>query len=328
MSIRTIQTNFTTAATSAMIVTPNILASVDLNVVYPPGLVPAVSPSEKGSAVRTRSHSSSPNFSARNFYSNVGSNWNSSRSSSRSNKRYPQGMRLPSSSYQAQNQYRRSNFSGSPTKSMKQMGNGQEDSILTTPLYQRTSRFDPFGDSKETPLSPSPIITSEPLYTHYYYYDPNTNRPTLAYADDKNPVNAANLTTSTNILLDTLLNARLDAPRPPSPPRVISASQPAVETPKSRSPSPPRSSRPRAAAISRPNAPITKSPTSPESNSIPIVSPPPPAPIKVSKAQRDVISRVVANLLLSRADGVNRRSRRCNSGGYVKSSLSRVVTVE
>ncbi|KAE9410173.1 hypothetical protein BT96DRAFT_470942 [Gymnopus androsaceus JB14] len=308
MSIRTVQTDFTTA--SAMIATPNILTSLDLNVAYPPGLVPAVSPSEKALAGRTRHYSGSSSFSGRNLYSNSGLNWNNPRSSNRSaNKRYPQGMRLPSSSYQVQNQYRRSS---------------------SAPLYQRTSRFDPFGDSKETPLSPSPVITSEPLYTHYYYYDPSTNRPTLAYADDKNPVNAANLTTSTNILLDTLLNGRLDTPRSPSPPtRVISPPQPVVETPsqpKSRSPSPPHSPRPRAAAISRPNPPVTKSPPVPVSSAP--VSPPPPPPIKVSKAQRDAIARVVANMLLNRADGLSRRVRKCNSSGYVKSGLSRVVTVE
>lgn len=336
MSIRTVQTEFTTAASSAMIATPNVLTSLDLNVVYPPGLAPAAFPSEKGLTARTRPYSGAPNYSARNLYSNNGPNWNAPRSSNRStNKRYPQGMRLPTSSHQAQNPYRRPSLSASPTKSMK-----QEQSILTTPLYQRSSRFDPFGDSKESAFSPSPVISSlplpasmseQPLYTHYYYYDPRTNRPTLAYADDKNPVNAANLTTSTNILLDTLLSGRLDTPRspsPPSPPRVI-PQQPVVDAPaqpKSRSPSPPHSPRPRAVAISRPNPPITSS----ESLPVPVRSPAvsPPAPIKVSKAQRDAIARVVANLLLNRADGPGRRVRKCNNSGYVKSGLSRVVSVE
>jgi len=250
-----------------MIASP--LTSLDLNAFYPPGLA-----SEKGRARQ----------------SNGG--WNNSR------RRYPQGMRLPSSSYQTQNQYRRTSFSGSKLRSAVQEGS-----------YQRTSHFDPFGDSNEAP-------STQPTYTHYYYYDPNTNRPTLAYADEKNPVDAANLTVSTNILLDTLLN-RLDSPRAPSPPRAT------VEPPpKSRSPSPPHPPRPRSAAISRPAPSIpTSTPTAVT------VSAPPPPPIKVPKAQRDAIARVVASLLLNRADGVGRQRRRCSSG-YVKSSLSRVVSVE
>ncbi|KAJ4478299.1 hypothetical protein J3R30DRAFT_3480382 [Lentinula aciculospora] len=339
MSVRTVQTSFTsnsasTAAMSTMIATSHVLSAVDLNAVYPPGLESYRA--EKGPASRGRSYSGSP---ARNLYSNpvVGDSRNFNRPGN--NKRYPQGMRLPSSSYhQVQNQTRRAGYSNSPAKSMK-----QANSSTGTPFYQRTSRFDPFGDTKEITLSLSPTITSstrssnasEPLYTHYYYYDASTNRPTLAYADDKTTANAANLTASTNLLLDTLLNGR----RSPSPPQptIATPAPAAVQTsttvdspsqPRSRSSSPPHSPRPRAVAISLPSSTITPSPLS--SQSIMSVSPPPPppAPIKVSKAQRDAIARIVANILLNRADGVSRRGRRCNGSGYVKSSLSRVVFVE
>jgi hypothetical protein len=264
---------------------PSVLAAVDLNTAYPPGLASEA----KG---RPRSQS----------------NGGSSRSFNRSgNKRFPQGMRLPSTSYnQTQNQYRRPNFT--------QKG----------PFYEPTSRFDPFGDAKDSAvLSPSPVVTSSrssdasrPLYTHYYYYDSTTNRPTLAYADDNHSVNTANITASTNILLDTLLNGSRREPTTQSP----------VQTPQNRSPSPPPATRPRAAAISRPTSPVTQSPTPSASVSI-TVSVSPPTPIKVSKSQRDVVARVVANMLLNRADGPSRRGRRC-SQPYVKSSLSRVVSVE
>ncbi|KAJ3854809.1 hypothetical protein EV368DRAFT_80274 [Lentinula lateritia] len=334
MSVRTVQTSFTshsasTAALSTMIATSNVLTAVDLNVAYPPGLESYRA--DKGLVIRGRSYSGSA---ARNSYphqASGGPNLSASRSSNRagSNKRYPHGMRLPSSSYnQTQNQTRRAGFSSS-TK--------QENSLLSPSFYQRTERFDPFGDSKEPPQSTSPVFTStgpsnasQPLYTHYYYYDPSTNRPTLAYADDKNSANAANLTASTNLLLDTLLNGR----RSPSPPQSTmsdpSASLVAVTAdspvqPQTRSPSPPHSLRPRAAAISRPSSTITPSPIL--SQPIASVSPPPP-PIKVSKAQRDAIARIVANMLLNRADGISRRGRRCNNTGYVKSGLSRVVSVE
>ncbi|KAF8826907.1 hypothetical protein HHX47_DHR5000909 [Lentinula edodes] len=332
MSVRTVQTSFTshsasTAALSTMIATSNVLTAVDLNVAYPPGLESYRA--DKGLVIRGRSYSGSA---ARNSYSNQasgGPNLSYSRSSNRagSNKRYPHGMRLPSSSYnQTQNQTRRAGFSSS-TK--------QENSLLGPSLYQRTERFDPFGDSKEPSLSTSPVFTStgpsnvsQPLYTHYYYYDPNTNRPTLAYADDKNSANAANLTASTNLLLDTLLNGRR-SPSPPQPtmsdPSPVAVTADSPVQPQTRSPSPPHSLRPRAAAISRPSSTITPSPIL--SQPIASVSPPPP-PIKVSKAQRDAIARIVANMLLNRADGISRRGRRCNNTGYVKSGLSRVVSVE
>ncbi|KAJ4001807.1 hypothetical protein F5050DRAFT_1721537, partial [Lentinula boryana] len=339
MSVRTVQTSFTSHSTSttamSMIATANVLATVDLNVPYPPGLESYRA--DKGLVSRGRSFSGSP---ARNSYSNQansGSISSNSRSFNRSgnSKRFPQGMRLPTSSYhQTQNQTRRAGFSSSPAKSMK-----QENNLLGVSSYQRTARFDPFGDSKDIPLSPSPIISNsrrsskapEPLYTHYYYYDPSTNRPTLAYADEKS--STANLTASTNYLLDTLLNGRRDTSRSPSPPHPTTtapapiAVQPMIQPPSQpRSPSPPHSPRPRASAISRPSSPIMSS------RSTVSVSPPPPpaappAPIKVSKAQRDAIARIVASMLLNRADGVSRRGRRCNSTGYVKSSLSRVISV-
>ncbi|KIK67965.1 hypothetical protein GYMLUDRAFT_54680 [Collybiopsis luxurians FD-317 M1] len=311
---------------------PNVLSVVDLNIAHPPGLNGSNHTPSPLDKARPRSYSGSQPID--------GLNWNNSRTLNRlGNRRYPQGMRLPSSSYHSQNQYRRTSFSNSP-KSLK-TDNGHTvqgnslSSMLGAPLYQRTSRFDPFGDSNETPLSPSSNITpsrSEPVYTHYYYYDPHTNRPTLAYAEDKNSVNAANLTASTNILLDTLLNgARRDVSRSPSPPPT---SQTLVETPsrpQSRSPSPPQSARPRAAAISHPsNSPVTTPPSPSLRDSTPKHVPPsspPSAPIKVSRAQRDAIARVVANMLLNRADGVSRRGRRC-SQPYVKSGLSRVVFVE
>ncbi|KAJ3736508.1 hypothetical protein DFJ43DRAFT_1052565, partial [Lentinula guzmanii] len=343
MSVRTVQTSFTSHSTSttamSMIATANVLATVDLNVAYPPGLESYRA--DKGLVSRGRSYSGSP---ARNSYStqaNGGSISSNSRSFNRSgnSKRFPQGMRLPTSSYhQTQNQTRRAGFSSSPAKSMK-----QENSLLGVPSYQHTLRFDPFGDSKDIPLSPSPIITNsrrssnapEPLYTHYYYYDPSTNRPTLAYADEKS--STANLTASTNYLLDTLLNGRRDTSRSPSPPHPTTAApapiavQPMIQPPSQpRSPSPPHSPRPRASAISRPSSPVTSPVMS--SRSTASVSPPPapaapPALIKVSKAQRDAIARIVASMLLNRADGVSRRARRCNSTGYVKSSLSRVISV-
>ncbi|KAJ3829243.1 hypothetical protein F5878DRAFT_608540 [Lentinula raphanica] len=339
MSVRTVQTSFTSHSTStvamSMIANPHVLSAVDLNVAYPPGLEGYRA--DKALLSRGRSYSAS---SARNLYSNQASNGltqSNSRSFNRSgnNKRYPQGMRLPTSSYnQSQNQSRRAAFSSSPSKSMK-----HENSLIGGPLYQRTPRFDPFGDSKDSLLSPSPIITtgssrssnaSEPSYTHYYYYDYSTNRPTLAYADEKTPT--ANLTASTNFLLDTLLNGRRDTSRSPSPPQSVTPTpapivvQPIVEPlPKPRSPSPPHSTRPRASAISRPSSPVAQTTT--PSQSTATASPSPP-PIKVSKAQRDAIARIVANMLLNRADGVSRRGRRCNSSGYVKSNLSRVVTVE
>ncbi|KAF9076826.1 hypothetical protein BDP27DRAFT_1413971 [Rhodocollybia butyracea] len=325
MAVRTVQTPFTSSVvsipTSSMIVTPNVLGSVDLNTAYPPGLAPDSFRSlEKGLAGRSHPYVSATARNTSSAQVNGSLNWNSnnSRSSSRStNKRYPQGMRLPSTSYlQTQNQHRRTNFSSSP----------KAQGLLGAP---RKSRFDPFAD--EPPLYPSPEIistrssnASEPLYTHYYYYDHSTNRPTLAYADDKNPVNT--ITASTNILLDTLLNGGLgEISRSPSPPRTIASPSPTTQTPtKSRSPSPPHSPRPRAAAISRPGTSPSSVPTTP-SVSPPL--PPTPAPIKMSKVQRDAIARVVANMLLNRADGLGRRSRRCATG-YVKSSLSRVVTVE
>jgi len=316
MAVRTVQTPFTSSAvssaTSDMIDAPNVLGSFDLNAAYPPGLAPAsIQSLAKGLAGRSRPYSGSA---ARNIFSQVNGTNNGSRSSSRSaNKRYSQGMRLPSSSYhQTQNQHRRTSFSGSP----KVQGNGQ--GLLST---LRHSRFDPFAD--EPPVSPDMPSTrpSEPLYTHYYYYDHSTNRPTLAYADKT----ASNLTASTNILLDTLLNGGLvDISRSaPPPPDTASPSLTSKAPAKSWSPSLPHSPRPRAVAISRPTAPFT--PLTTITLSAP--SPPASAPIKVSKVQRDAIARVVANMLLNRADGLSRRSRRCATG-YVKSGLSRVITVE
>ncbi|KAK7437141.1 hypothetical protein VKT23_018766 [Stygiomarasmius scandens] len=115
----------------------------------------------------------------------------------RNTQSHAQSMRLPRHHQQQQQ----------PPRPASSLGFSAQTGIdllgMGGPVYQRTSRFDPFEDTSDMSIS---TPSSSSSYTHYYYYDHTTNKPTLAFADPPRHASHARPSHHASHALDTSLS--------------------------------------------------------------------------------------------------------------------------